>query len=340
MKTSQRYLLITALGIMAVVLTIFLVPLNQEQESGWIRSPKNPMLTLGSRDDFDSQNIMSPAIARDTSGYFLFYAGGPAGPLTKEDYVRYQLGLALSEDGEKWAKLGRPLLPLGKRDNFHATPALLRTPAGDLHKKDGLWHLLFCGNRADDIEHATSRNGLTWKKDPRNPVYKGAYSPNLVQVGEEIWMYYVHKPTNSAGGEMPWEIHLATGPDFYSLRAHHTNPLLKISQPWEDKNLFYPYVLMEGNTCFMFYASYWKGNPHSTAIGMATSSDGLNWTKSDDNPVLTPMPGSFYDSKYTSAQAVIRDGDHYKMYYGSRINMVHKYYAIGLVTYHGMLASP
>jgi len=319
-------------------------PLSLPNEPNvWVKSPKNPKLTLGRASDFDSQNIMSPAIARDGGRYFLFYAGGPSGPKTGGELVRYQLGLALSDDGEIWTKTGRPLLPLGERDNFHATPALLRSPAGDLLKPDGRWHMVFCGNRADDVEHATSRDGLSWEKDLRSPIFKSAYAPNLVQVGEEIRMYYVHKPTTSDGKPRAWEIHLAVGHDFHALKPHPANPVLKLSQPWEKNHLFYPYVLREDETWVMFYAAYWLNHPTAgtaTAIGIATSRDGFHWTKSPANPVLTPTPGSAFDSIYTSGQAVLRDGDRYRMYYASRIDMIHKYYAIGLATKTGRLVSP
>src|SRR6187551_179026 len=104
--------------------------------SGWIKSPKNPMLSLGQAGDFDSQNLFGPALIKDGAKYFMFYCGGPAGPKTGEELVRYQIGLALSDDGETWTKTGQPLMPLGERDNFHATPSLLRDPAGNLLKID------------------------------------------------------------------------------------------------------------------------------------------------------------------------------------------------------------
>src|SRR5262245_48790191 len=129
-------------------------------DSGWIKSARNPMLTLGAGDDFDSQNIMSPAIVKEGGQYYLFYAGGPVGPRNGSDLIKYQLGLALSRDGETWKKTGKPLLPLGERDNFHVTPALLRTPGGELHKERGQWRMVYCGNREDDVEYATSPDGL------------------------------------------------------------------------------------------------------------------------------------------------------------------------------------
>ena len=308
--------------------------------SAWVKSPKNPMLALGAPDAFDSQNLFGPAIAKDGGKFFLFYCGGPSSPKNGGQHVRYQLGLALSDDGEKWVKTGAPLLPLGERDDFHAAPALLRDPAGNLLKPGGRWHMVFCGNRADDVELATSRDGLKWEKDSRSPIFQAAYSPNLVQAGDELRMYYIHKPKSPDGKAKPWEVHLATGRDFHSLAPHPANPLLTISQPWEKGALFYPYVLREGATWVMFYAAYWQNHPSSksaTAIGLATSRDGVRWTKRAANPVLTPTPDSAYDSIYTSSQSVLRDGDGYRLYYGARVDMVHKYFAIGLATKRGPL---
>src|SRR5688572_28563493 len=63
-------------------------------EPGWQKSPLNPVLSLSDKRAFDSQNIMSPAIVKHQGKYFLYYAGGPSGPETKEELVDYQIGLA------------------------------------------------------------------------------------------------------------------------------------------------------------------------------------------------------------------------------------------------------
>jgi len=326
------------LGLAAASLT------GASTEESWIKSAKNPMLRLGGEGAFDSQNIMSPSIIKEGGQYFLFYAGGPLGPRNGGELVRYQLGLALSRDGENFTKTGKPLLPLGKRDDFHVTPALLRDPAGNLVKLNGRWQMTYCGSRADDVEYATSADGMTWEKDPRSPIYRKAYAPNLVMVDGKIRTYYIHKPESPAGAaRIPWEVHLATGRDFSSLRPHPANPMLKISQPWETGALFYPYVILEGDRWVLFYASYWKKpngvkGTNYTAIGTATSSDGIRWTKNAANPVLTPIDGSTYESVYNSSQSVIRDGDHYKLYYATRIDPIHKYYAICMARKRGKLA--
>lgn len=300
--------------------------------AGWIKSSRNPILSLGGRNDFDGWNIFSPNLTKDGGKYYLFYSGGPRDPA---GFVKYQIGLATSTDGEIWTKTGAPLLPLGERDDFHATPSLLRNSTGDLMKIDDVWHMVYCGNRADDIEHATSRDGMKWEKDPRSPIYKAAYSPNLVHTGNELRMYYISKPVGKK-----WEVHLATGPDLYSLSPHAENPVLTLSQPWEVGALFYPYVLKEGDTWVMFYAAYWTQHPttkSATAIGMATSNDGIHWTKFESNPVLKPDPASPFDSTYNSSQSVIRDGQLWRLAYAGRIDHRHKYFAIGMATNAGPL---
>ena len=300
----------------------------------WVRSPANPMLSLGPEGAFDGFNIFAPCAVKVGGRYYLYYSGGP-----NPEYTKHQIGLALSDDGAHFDKVAEPLFPLTERTNFHATPALLRRPSTRLLKEGGLWHMVFCGNRGNDLEHATSRDGLTWTLDERNPIYQGTYAPSLVKVGDEYRLYHVY------GGRRPWEIHLSTGKDLYSFKPHPANPMLVADQAWEsidvpgNNALVYPYVLKEGDTWIMFYASYWNSpiERPSTAIGMATSRDGLHWTKYPDNPVLKPDPKSAFDSRYVSSESIIRDGDGYKMYYGARIGTVHRYYAIGMAERQGKL---
>jgi predicted GH43/DUF377 family glycosyl hydrolase/poly(3-hydroxybutyrate) depolymerase len=321
--TSRKLRLAYGLGL----LVLFALPVHAAEPwtSGWQKSPANPVLSLSEKGAFDSHNMLAPAVIKHDGRYYLYYCGGPSGPKSDEDFINYQIGLATSDDGVHFKKHGKPLLPLGERDNFHCTPTLLRDAEGNLLRDDdGTWHMVYCGNRADDIEHATSRDGVHWEKDPRSPIFRSAYAPSLVKVGDEYRLYYTHKPE----GGRNWEIHLATGLDLHSLKPHPENPMLVRSQPWENSHIIYPYVLRDGKKWVMFYAGYWKSQTN-TAIGAATSDDGVHWTKSEDNPLVTPTQGSKYDSVYTSSQSVIRDGDLYRMYYAGRVDRLHKYFSIG-----------
>jgi len=266
----------------------------------WSNSPRNPVLARGEKKSFDWASLAHPCVVKHEGRYFLYHAAG-------NSYVKKQLSLAISTDGVTFKKTNRALLPVPKGGQ-HFTPALLRQPNGELLIENGRWHL-FYSTENREIEHAVSKDGLTWERDPRSPVLKNAERCSIIRVGDEYRMYYCHDPGVVNCRPQPWEIHLATGPDIYSLKPHPDNPVLERSQEWEGKRLFYPYIIRENNTWVLFYASYWspfirEHDVAAAAIGFATSNDGVHWQKSDRNPVVTPTPGSDYEATYTSSPCV------------------------------------
>ncbi|GEM_PF-3411817 len=66
------------------------------------------------------------------------------------------------------------------------------------------------------------------------------------------------------------------------------------------------------------YKLWYSGN--NNAIGYATSSDGLNWTKYANNPVLTPGQAKSWDGGYIIAPHVIFHQGIYKMWYRGTMN--------------------
>jgi hypothetical protein len=115
------------------------------------------------------------------------------------------------------ATLQAPLLPLGTEDNFHTTPTLLRGPNNAVVREDGLLQMLYCGNRNDSIYRATSVDGIAWVKNG-SAVWKG-YSPAVLRVNNELWLYSVAKPTTN---NRPWEVVLARGSDWNHLKLTGT----------------------------------------------------------------------------------------------------------------------
>ena len=75
-----------------------------------------------------------------------------------------------------------------------------------------------------------------------------------------------------------------------------------------------------------------------TAIGFATSPDGLIWDKHPGNPVFGPDPSREWESHYTTSQSLLRlpDGS-WRIWYASRTKppFVHKYFAIGTALWRG-----
>lgn len=102
---------------------------------------------------------------------------------------------------------------------------------------------------------------------------------------------------------------LATSPDGVTWIKHANSPMLTPTEDWEDGDLGHPHVIKDGAIYKMWYA------PNNRAVGYATSSDGINWTKYAENPILEGTPGA-WDKDGISAPFVIKFGPNdYRMWY-------------------------
>lgn len=97
------------------------------------------------------------------------------------------------------------------------------------------------------------------------------------------------------------------------------SPVLEASVPWEGVAMMCPHAMWDvGKRVWrLWYSGGEQYEPN--AIGYATSSDGLHWTKYSENPVITPDPSSPWEKqRVTAAQVVYWRGWHYAFYIGFR----------------------
>lgn len=77
---------------------------------------------------------------------------------------------------------------------------------------------------------------------------------------------------------------------------------------WDGDLVRYPYVIEDGG-----YKMYYNGN---AGLGLATSPDGLVWTRHPANPLLTPGAPGAWDSGNFESPTVIKEGPvNYKMWF-------------------------
>jgi predicted GH43/DUF377 family glycosyl hydrolase len=105
------------------------------------------------------------------------------------------------------------------------------------------------------------------------------------------------------------------------IRGNNGNPVMALGAPgsWDDWLLSTPWVMKVGNSYYMYYG----GNDGAVArIGLATSPDGITWTKNVNNPILGT--GVKFDTVHVYGCAVIKDGNTWRMWYtgndGSGVN--------------------
>lgn len=90
------------------------------------------------------------------------------------------------------------------------------------------------------------------------------------------------------------KIYRLTSRDSTTWTLNPTTPVLEkgSSGQWDDKSVETPSVVKFNGTYYMFYTGYRNNSAVDFEIGYATSSDGITWTKSASNPILTSAGGS------------------------------------------------
>ena len=75
-------------------------------------------------------------------------------------------------------------------------------------------------------------------------------------------------------------------PDGVDWEKYANNPVLKVGAAgeWDQHNVIQPAVIFDGAEYKMWY--HGGGTVGTNGIGYATSTDGVTWTKFENNPVL------------------------------------------------------
>ena len=125
--------------------------------------------------------------------------------------------------------------------------------------------------------------------------------------GYHLWYTGQTKDRSSIG--------YATSSDGITWKRKSDKPVLLPEKPWEKVAVMCPHVLwdQQANQFRMWYSGGEQNEPN--AIGYATSSDGLIWTKHEANPIFVPEPKNEWEKHKVTACQVIRQGQWHVMFY-------------------------
>ena len=203
---------------------------------------------------------------------------------------------------------GNPVLDLGVPGSWDEGTVFVQSVilVGDTLK---MWY----GGNSDShifnnnfsIGYAWSLDGINWTKYNGNPVMAGRpgmwdqvgiFHPIVIQDGDTLRMWYESFTASTPAGPGHM-IGYATSVDGITWTRRDT-PVLERGPAgeWDDSNMITGAVIKEGNTFKMWYSGSTGGTFPNVRIriGLATSTDGINWTKYDD-PVTTNAPFQFSD---------------------------------------------
>ncbi len=164
----------------------------------------------------------------------------------------------------------------------------------------------------------SASNPVSWTKYASNPVINlgagGSFDSSHAYVFSVILDGSTYKMWYDGNDGINNRVGYATSSDGITWTKSASSPVLNLgtSGAWDDVHVSHPSVILDGSTYKMWYAGYdgslWK-------IGYATSSDGISWTKSVSNPVLSVEAGGTWDDAAIFTPRVIIDGSTYKMWY-------------------------
>ena len=244
----------------------------------------------------DSVWARDPSVLIDTGGvYRMWYRGS--------DGFRWRILYATSTDGIVWNKQGTVLDSSG----------LIGAPF--VSREDSTYHLWFQDQADGTIRQASSVDGRSWSPPAvaLAPGTSGAWdranalTPWVVKTSPGYLMYY----TGSDGSSEA--IGVAASTTYTGFSALFGGPIISIGPPgsWDDSAVRFPAVF-PGSLWTMYYAGR---NSSVWSIGIATSSDGLNWTKAPGNPILTPAPYPSWENLGINGGSPLSDSGGLRFYY-------------------------
>jgi predicted GH43/DUF377 family glycosyl hydrolase len=163
--------------------------------------------------------------------------------------------------------------------------------------------------------------GVNWGKSCNNP----CFTPGASGQWDDAWIC-IHSIWNEGGTYYAYyngwrsttqcQVGLATSTDGITWTKSGSNPVLAFGTAgqWDDYNVGNPVVWKEGSTWYMLYggAADAAGN---VCVGLATSADGISWTRSGSNPVMSPAGAGWEVSVVTPGTSIFKEGSTYYLYY-------------------------
>ncbi len=138
----------------------------------------------------------------------------------------------------------------------------------------------------------------------------GVSGPSVLLEATIYKMWYTGTDGTANGSAIGY----ATSPDGINWTKYSGNPILSGVQGEWDLTINDICVIFVNGQYLMYYSGAESGSSFNR-IGLATSSDGINWTKYGDNPILTNGPSGAWDQNLVRRPSVLYDGNIYHIWY-------------------------
>jgi len=141
--------------------------------------------------------------------------------------------------------------------------------------------------------------------------YRLVVDPRVQYIENKYFMWY------NGYGLSNFQVGLAYSDDGYTWQNEDSNPVLKIGNDgdFDSWNIRWPDVIYDNGVYKMWYTGSTNGSDWN--IGYATSIDGINWEKYDQNPVFTPGTNDWESYSVRLGAVTLKDEEYHLWYDGS-----------------------
>lgn len=153
-------------------------------------------------------------------------------------------------------------------------------PVGSGTASIGLWRATLANPYAWTFDRVVLQSGATGQWDGQTGDQNGVRLGSISFHNGQFWMYYSSQPSGQVG--------LATSPDGLTFARHPANPILTPAGQGrvDGVDVSNPFVLADEGRFAMVY-TYRTATELLPGYRMATSDDGVAWTKVGDGDIIT-----------------------------------------------------
>ncbi len=215
-------------------------------------------------------------------------------------------------------------------------PAILASELGDYsyglvaaYFMDGSTHHAYVVGFGDlrgeqRTAHLSSPDGSAWQTTADDPFrdigiefsLPGPIPTSVLQLPDGSWAMYlwgIEAPLTDGA-----DIFLATSDSASGPWGSHGQPVLQVGRrgSWDDRAIDFPSVVPVSDGYRMIYSGVAFADPNASLIGLASSEDGVTWTK-EPEPIIEPGMCGDAESRVAAMPRMIDRGGSYLLLYDS-----------------------
>ena len=255
-------------------------------------------------DDYGRRFAKDPDVVWFKDRYLMYYS-------IRRGSKGIAVGIARSEDLTNWKKVGE-ILPEAdyERKGLAAPGALVR--GGKVH----LFYQTYGTGRRDAICHATSDDGLHFRRNETNPIFRPtgdwncgrAIDADVIEYKGRLLLYCATRDPDMKIQKLV--VAAASADSDYSRSRWKQlcdDSILEPELSWEKKCIEAPSLCEHNGRLYMFYAGAYNNEPQQ--IGCAVSDDGVAWKRLSKYPLLPNGRASEWNASESGHPGVFADRD-------------------------------